>query len=542
MPEKQSSLGRLPPRRVYAKLCRMRNNVKSILSLIMLCACVGALAETSVTFYGGAGEVGGSCALVESGGYRMLVDCGTVYGVDHVPTNVQMKSGFAFDPSTINCLLLTHAHQDHAGRVPELVHAGFKGEILATEPTRDLLALAWPTQLIYDESERRAWRWSAKSKGGRSRKVHWCADCEWSAKIANYNLRTFTGSRAELDEFMASFAPGASALSACHVCLELEMKAFLARFKCVPYGERSRNGPFTVTFRPVKHIPGSAAIYIAEGTNTLVFSGDLGTPRSHFVREIEPALKADAVFIESTYGDASSGGQAASEAEYARFRKDVGNTVRRGGIAWVPAFALDRSQRVLLEVAQGMAHGEIPAEAPVYMLSSTARNVTRAYIEHPEWFDVDITAVSNLFVRTKSRFSPTKTLKGGGILLTTSGMMDAGSSLSLLPSLAANESVQVCLVGYQAPGTHGYKLRSGAKEITVSGRKVPVRCAVSSYSCFGGHGDATENDAWLANNRNSRIFLIHGDRKALDERRQGLVKRFGATVEIAEPFRRYTFP
>ena len=515
---------------------------KSFLSLILLCAGFAAFAETTVTFYGGAGEVGGSCALVESGGYRMLVDCGTAYGVDHSPTNVQKKSGFAFDPASINCLLLTHAHQDHAGRVPELVHAGFKGTICATEPSRDILALAWPSQLIYDESARRAWRWSAKTKGGRSRKVHWRADCEWGAKIADYNLRTFTGSRAELDEFMTSFAPGASALSACRVCLEHEVNENLSRFTCVQYGEQSKFGPFTVTFRPVKHIPGSAAIYITEGTNTLVFSGDLGTPRSHFVREIEPARKADAVFVESTYGDASAGGPAASEAEYARFRKDVGDTVRRGGIAWVPAFALDRSQRVLYEVAQGMARGDIPADVPVYMLSSTARNVTKAYIEHPEWFDVDITAASNLFARTKSRFAPKKAVKGGCILLTTSGMMDAGSSLTLLPSLATNASVRVCLVGYQSPGTHGYELRSGAKEITVGGRKVPVRCAVSSYSCFGGHGDATENDAWLANNRNSRIFLIHGDREALAARKKGLIKRFGTPVEIAEPFRRYTFP
>ena len=519
----------------------MRVRVKSLLSLILICVGLAVLAETAVTFYGGAGQVGGSCALVESGGFRMIVDCGSAYGVDHSTTNAQEKSAFGFDPASVDCLLLTHAHQDHAGRVPELIQAGFTGTIWATEPTRELLALAWPSQIIYDESARRTWHWSAKSKGGRSRKVHWRADCEWGAKIAKHNRRTFTGTRAELDAHMATVSPGAAALSACHVCLEQEVAAVLARFSCVPYGEPAKIGPFSVTFRPVKHIPGSAAIYIVDGTNTLVFSGDLGTPRSHFVREIEPARKADAVFIESTYGDASAGGDAASEAEYARFRSEVGETVRRGGTAWVPAFALDRSQRVLYEISQGMARGEIPADAPVYMLSSTARNITRAYIEHPEWFDVDIAAVSNLFARTKSRFLPAKHVKGGGILLTTSGMMDAGSSLTLLPSLATNPVVRVCLVGYQSPGTPGHSLRSGAREITVGGQKVPVRCMVASYSCFGGHGDATENDAWLSNNRGARIFLIHGDSEALSARRKGLQDRVGATVEIAEPFRRYVF-
>ena len=281
---------------------------------------------------------------------------------------------------------------------------------------------------------------------------------------------------------------------------------------------------------------------LADGTNTLVFSGDLGTYRSHLVRTIEPARAADAVFIESTYGDASGGGREAVEAEYARFRKDVGETVRKGGLAWVPAFALDRTQRVFYEISQGMAKGDIPADAPVYMLSSTARNVMQAYFDHPEWNDVDIRAALPLFKHTKPRFTPSKHVKGGGILLTTSGMMDAGASVGLLPDLATNPAVRVCLVGYQSPGTPGHSLRSGAKEISVGGQQIPVRCDVRSYSCFSGHGDAAENDAWLSNNRTSRIFLIHGDADALAARRKGLVDRFGSNVEVVEPFKRYVFP
>jgi len=155
---------------------------------------------------------------------------------------------------------------------------------------------------------------------------------------------------------------------------------------------------------------------------------------------------------------------------------------------------------------------------------------------------VDVGSASNLFARAKTRFTPSKHVKGGGILLTTSGMMDAGASLGLLPDLAPNPAVRVCLVGYQAPGSNGRALREGAKELAIGNRKVPVRCAVSSYSCFSGHGDATENDAWLADNRTSRIYLIHGDANALSARRTGLVDRFGSTVEVVEPFKRYVFP
>ena len=118
---------------------------------------------------------------------------------------------------------------------------------------------------------------------------------------------------------------------------------------------------------------------------------------------------------------------------------------------------------------------------------------------------------------------------------------DAGAQ-ELLPVLATNPVVRVCLVGYQSPGTPGHSLRSGAKEIAIDGTKIPVRCSVSTYSCFGGHGDAAENDAWLGNNRTSRIFLIHGDADALAARKKGLVERFGTSVEVVEPFKRYVFP
>ena len=225
----------------------MRVRVKSFLSLFLLCVSLAAYGEIAVTFYGGAGQVGGSCALVESGGFRMLVDCGTAYGDgdDRATTNVQAgcvaraptplqqgrgglatpgKSAFAFDPATIDCILLPHAHQDHAGRVPEIARSGFRGSFWSTEPTRDLLALVWPSQLVYDESARRNWQWSVKAKGRRTRKVHWRSDCEWAAKIFTRNRRSFTGTRAELDAHVSTV------FTACRDCLEKEVGALAARF------------------------------------------------------------------------------------------------------------------------------------------------------------------------------------------------------------------------------------------------------------------------------------------------------------------------
>lgn len=515
------------------------NAVSSFTVKLVLLAAFGAFAETSVTFYGGAGCVGGSCALVESGGTRVLIDCGTVYGDETAPTNSQSFSGFGFDPASVDHIIMTHAHQDHAGRVPEIVRAGFKGTIWMTPPTKALLGITWRSQLVYDESVKREWRWTSKTRKGRRHTAHWRRDCEWAEKISERNLVTFTGTRSELD---AHVAPSNVYLAACQFCLEREVEELLWHVKTVPFDDTRTMGPLSVTFRSVKHIPGAAAVYLADGTSTLAFSGDLGTLRSHFVKSIEPARKADAIFLESTYGDSSHGSSAETEKEYARFRADVGNAVRAGGIAWVPAFALDRTQRVLFEVQRGRESGEIPTNAPVYMLSGSARDLTRAYLANPDWFDVDIASTSNLFSRCKTSFRPSAHRPHGAVVLTTSGMVDAGSSLQLLPELVTNESVRVCLVGYQSPGSYGYKLKNGAKELQIWGKVRPVRCSVGNYFCFSGHGDAAENDAWLVNNRDSRIYLIHGDSANLAARRKGLSERLGCKVEVVKPFKRYKFP
>ena len=507
-----------------------------------LLVSLGAFAETAVTFYGGAGCVGGSCALVESGGTRMLIDCGTTYGNETAPTNAQTFSGFGFDPKSVEHIVMTHAHQDHAGRVPEIVRAGFNGTIWMTPPTKTLLGITWRSQLVYEKSVRREWRWTAKKRKGRRRTAHWRRDCEWAGKISAHNMRKFTGTRSELDAYVARNSSGKIHFTTCQFCLEREVEDLMWHVRTVPFGEKREIGSMSITFRPVKHIPGSAAVYLEDGTSTIAFSGDLGSPRSHFVKAIEPARKVDALFIESTYGDSSHGSAAETEAEYARFRADVGNAVRAGGIAWVPAFALDRTQRVLFEIQRGRELGEIPTNAPVYMLSASARDLTRAYIANPDWFDVDITSTSNLFSRCKTSFRPPVRKQHGAVVLTTSGMLNAGSSLQLLPELVTNESVRVCLVGYQSPGSYGHKLRNGAKELRIGKGTRPVRCSVGNYHCFSGHGDAADNDAWLANNRDSRIYLIHGDQPNLAARRKGLSERLGYTAEVVEPFKRYVFP
>ena len=444
--------------------------------------CVRSAFALSVTFFGGAGQVGGSCARVDGGGVSVLVDCGTAYSDEAGGSREMAETGFGFAVTNLTAVLITHAHQDHAGRVPELVRAGFRGPIVMTEPTRILLAAAWKSQLKYDKTI------SAKPK--------------WSRRH-----------QAVLDDLMSLV-------------------------KVVPFDEELSFGGMKAVFRPVKHLPGSASIRFQDDEGSCIFSGDLGTYRSRLVKSIDPAVKSDAVFVETTYGAASHGTPEEIEAEYARFRQAVAQTVRSGGLAWIPAFAMDRSQRVLLEIERGIADGDIPSPAPIYFLSPSARAMTDAYCKNPHWFDgVDMKGLARLLKRSRKYFVPSKGWgDGGAILITTSGMMDAAASAELLPDLAPRADVHVFLVGYQSPGTSGHALANGAKELVLhdekGDRKVEVRCVTDRFGCFSGHGDACENDRWLVNNLASDIYLVHGDKAALTARKADLEKRCKRPVTI----------
>lgn len=515
--------------------------IRSALALFVVAFGALRLAadESSVMFYGGAGRVGGSCALVENGGKRVLVDCGTNYCDERDKSGKSGEKAFGFDPRTISDLFLTHAHQDHAGRIPELVRTGFGGTLWMTEATLRLLTVLWKSQVKYEDVERK-WKWSVGRKRNNSRTVHWREDCPWSRKIIEKNVGTFNGSYRGLEVRMHEEDESITYVFPCTTCQELELGDTLKRVKTVEFAKPVTNGPFVVTFRPVKHLPGSAAIYFSDGAASWVFSGDLGTTRSRLVERIDPAEKVDVVFVETTYGDDASGGGDDAGVVRRRFRQLVGAASKKG-LAWIPAFALDRSLRILLEIKTGQDEGLIGKDVPIYYLSPSSRDLTMEYIAHPEWFDNDCVAgVRDLFKATKRKFDAEKYRGGSGILLTTSGMMDVGYSYRFLSDLVPREDVTVCLAGFQAKGTPGRKLKDGAKSIKLaSGEKIDVGCRVESFASFGGHADAREIENWLASNWQSKIYLVHGDKDALKARQKGLKERFMADVEVAEPRKRY---
>ncbi|MBR1587845.1 MAG: MBL fold metallo-hydrolase [Kiritimatiellae bacterium] len=503
-------------------------------ALCAVCLCGGA-AGTDITFVGGAGQVGGSCALVESEGGKALVDCGAFYGDEAGPGNGNENDRFEFAPREIDAALITHAHGDHAGRVMQLVRSGFRGTIYMTGPTRELLDIAWRSQALYDDSYARDWEWSARAKTGTNRwiTVHWRKECEWSRKIKRKNRRACRGTYRDL----VGKIPRSSG---CNTCAELDVADAMKHVRTVPYDDEVAVCGHKVVFRPVEHLPGSSAIYFYGGEKSFAFSGDLGTARSRLAHPIRPSSKVDAMFVECTYGDKPMGRAEDVEREYGRFSGVVSRAMEEGKMVWVPAFAMDRTQRVFLELIKCRVRPSV-----IYSLSPSGNAMTELYLRNPEWFPdgatKDWASFRSAAKAMKRRFNPRKDTRKAAALLSTSGMMDAGISYSLLDDLLPDTNVVVCLVGYQSPGTPGRQLMEGKKSISLDGgREIAVGAGVETFECFSGHGDARENDTWLGENLKSRIFLIHGDAEALRERKAGLEKRHGANVTIVEKRKKYS--
>ena len=502
--------------------------------IFAICLC-GSAAGTDITFLGGAGQVGGSCALVESESGKVLVDCGAFYGDEAGPGSKSENAKFEFNPREIDAVFITHAHGDHAGRGLQLVREGFRGTIYMTGPTRELLSIAWKSQALYDDSYARDWKWSVRAKTGTNRwiAVHWRKECEWGQKIKGKNRREFHGTYPELGEKVPRS-------TGCKTCAGLDVEDAMKRVKTVPYDSEVSVCGHKVVFRPVEHLPGSSAIYFYGGKKSFAFSGDLGTSRSRLANPIRPSSKVDAIFVECTYGDKSKGQEEDIEAEYARFSRIVSRAMEDGKMVWVPAFAMDRTQRVFLELIRCKVRPKV-----IYSLSPSGNAITELYLQNPGWFPAAATKDWDSFKSAakamKRRFNPQKDTRKAAALLSTSGMLDAGISYSLLGDLLPDTNVVVCLVGYQSRGTPGWQLREGKKTITVEGGKeIAVGAGVETFECFSGHGDAMENEKWLGENLKSRIFLIHGDADALKERKAGLEKRHGAKVTIAKRGKKYT--
>ncbi|MEH6610456.1 MAG: MBL fold metallo-hydrolase [Halioglobus sp.] len=456
----------------------------------------------TITFLGAAQEVTGSCHLLESSAIgRVLLDCGMHQGGNAVK-RIQGEQ-FAFDPASIDAVVLSHAHLDHSGLLPKLVHDGFSGKILCTHATAELLVV-----MLND------------SVGLYLR------------DLERTNLRNSRRGRKQiLPAYTEEDVVTALALCEGHRYVE-----------DVPLGESA-----TLRFHDAGHILGSSiveVIFEERGEEKiLAFSGDLGKPGSVLMNEPAVLTRADIVVMESTYGDREHRGE---EDTITELRDILKETWRRGGSVMIPSFAVGRTQEILFHLGCLHHAGELDNWA-IFLDSPMAINVTQVY-DH--WLGLldsqDVKQLSDVHRRSLEGFLPTLNLtpdtdqsmainriKGGAIIIAGSGMCTGGRIRHHFKQRIWDERNSVIFIGFQARGTLGRLLVEGIKNIKIFNESYVVKARIETLGGFSAHAGQSGLVDWLGNFQPPpRTVLVHGEPGAQDALAERLWREKHLKVEV----------
>jgi metallo-beta-lactamase family protein len=433
-------------------------------------------------FCGAAREVTGSAHLITlDNGFKILLDCGLYQG-----GSAEMESfnrQWYFKPEEINCLVLSHAHIDHSGRIPVLVKDGFKGSIFSTPATRDLCAI-----MLLD------------SAGIQER------DAEYEKKKNKDKVNPDREQESPL------------------YTIE-DVSRTMRLFVNIGYERWFNIGPdVEVLFRDAGHILGSASVTlrITENgkTTTFGFSGDIGRPNRPILGDPLPMPELDYLICESTYGDRD---HLTAPDEVDKFLGIVRHTcVEKRGKVIIPAFSVGRTQEIVYMLDKLSAAGKLPP-IPVYVDSPLSVNATQVFIDHPECFDDELNrhiqqdadpfGFNSLFyIRTVEESKALNFKPEPCIIISSSGMANAGRIKHHLANNIENPNNTVLIVGYCTPETPGGKLRDGQKSIKLFGEFKMVNASVEVMDSFSAHADRGEIMDFIANQKDTvkQIFLVHG--------------------------------
>ncbi len=430
-------------------------------------------------FLGAAGAVTGSKFLLTTPWAKVLIDCGLFQGPRELKgLNWQP---FPASPSQLDAVILTHAHLDHSGYLPKLIKEGYDRKVYCTGGTADLLSILLPDAGFLQEEEAQ----HANRKG-------------WSRHQPAQPLFTM-----------------------------LEAQRALQRLRAVPYGKPKEVAQgITVTFHPAGHIIGSSILDVIveepSGKSRYVFSGDLGRPGTPLLKDPTPMAQADYLIVESTYGDRLHPDTPPAD-ELARVVKE---SVARGGMLVIPAFAVGRTQEVLYVLRELEDQGRIPV-LDVFVDSPMAIDATAIALDHDEEFDAEAIALIRQgkkplaprklhLVRDPDQSRALNAIKGPGIILSASGMCTGGRIKHHLRQRLPNDANTICFVGFQAAGTKGRAIVDGAQEVWLHGEQVLVKAVIERIEGFSAHADQRHILDWLKHVEvpPRRTFVVHGEPEA----------------------------
>jgi len=427
------------------------------------------MSNPTLTFLGAAGTVTGSKFLVQTDGHQVLVDAGLFQGLRKLRR--RNWEPFPVQPPEIGGVVLTHAHLDHCGYLPALVREGFAGPVVCTEGTSELAAIVLKDSAYLQEEDARYAAEKGFSKHSQPRALYTAQD----------------------------------------------VARALTMLQPVDFGRTVEVCPgVEVTLQPAGHILGSASAVLDVAGHQVTFSGDLGRPEHPLLRPPPPPPASETIVVESTYGNRDH-----LDSEIDELAAVVTRTIERGGTVLIPAFAVDRTEVVLIALDRLMNAGRIP-QVPVYVDSPMALRALGVYrqalaVGSPEFrTDLEPGVLDPRDVREAHTADQSMALNRPAkpcIIVSASGMASGGRVVHHLRHLLPDRDNSVVLVGFQAAGTRGRSLVDGATEVKMHGRYVPVNAEIVQVDGFSVHADADEIIAWLGSTPSPPkvVYVVHGE-------------------------------
>lgn len=457
-----------------------------------------------VKFCGAARTVTGSSHLITTdSGLKVLLDCGLYQG--HEEGMEDFNSKWSFEPAEIDVLVLSHAHIDHAGRIPKLVKDGFRGDIYSTSATRDLCAIMLLDSAMIQERDA-----EFKNKRNASHKNR-------EEAIPLYSIEDAAKA---MDQFVS-----------------------------IGYNRWFQiNNEIAVLFKDSGHILGSASVTLkierTDRTFTYVgFSGDIGRPQRPILRDPQTMPDLDYLLCESTYGGQVHERDSSDLDELLSIIKTT--CVENRGNLIIPAFSVGRTQEIVFMLDQLETQGKLP-KIKVFVDSPLAINATDIFIMHPECFDEQLTSYMLMdpnpfgfngltYVRSVDDSKAINEYKAPCIIVSASGMMNAGRIKHHLVNNLSNANNTLLIVGYCADGTLGAALRNGVDPVRIFGQEINVNATIKIMDSFSAHGDEKEMLAFLNplnREKLKKVFLVHGETEKLAMFKDALLQHDFRKVEI----------